>query len=38
MILNALSNAMGGYRFIKTPVRKEDIVAALQYMKTKGLL
>jgi len=38
MILNALSNAMGGYRFIKTPVRKEDIVTALQWMKANGKL
>jgi len=37
-ILNALSNAMGGYRFIKTPVRKEDIVLALQWMKQNGKL
>jgi CO/xanthine dehydrogenase Mo-binding subunit len=37
-ILNALSNAMGGYRFTKTPVRKEDIVAALQWMKANGKL
>lgn len=32
-ILNALSNALGGYRFTKTPVRKEDIVTALQWLK-----
>lgn len=37
-ILNALSNALGGYRFTKTPVRKEDIVAALQWMKDNGKL
>jgi CO/xanthine dehydrogenase Mo-binding subunit len=37
-ILNALSNAMGGYRFIHVPVRKEDIVTALQWMKANGLL
>jgi carbon-monoxide dehydrogenase large subunit len=37
-ILNALSNAMGGYRFTHTPVRKEDIVAALQWMKANGKL
>jgi len=33
MILNALSNALGGYRFTKVPVRKEEIVAALQWLK-----
>ena len=37
-ILNALSNALGGYRFTKTPVRKEDIVTALQWMKANGKL
>jgi CO/xanthine dehydrogenase Mo-binding subunit len=37
-ILNALSNAMGGYRFVKVPVRKEDIVTALQWMKANGKL
>ncbi|MCL4355533.1 MAG: xanthine dehydrogenase family protein molybdopterin-binding subunit [Nitrososphaerota archaeon] len=29
---NALSNALGGYRFKKTPVRIEDVVAAIQAM------
>jgi len=38
MILNALSNALGGYRFTKVPVRKEDIVTALQWMKDNGKL
>ena len=38
MILNALSNAMYGYRFIHVPVRKEDIVLGLQYLKQKGLI
>ena len=37
-ILNALSNALGGYRFDHIPVRKENIVEALQWMKSKGLL
>jgi CO/xanthine dehydrogenase Mo-binding subunit len=37
-ILNALSNALGGYRFTHTPVRKEDIVTALQWMKANGKL
>jgi len=37
-ILNALSNALGGYRFVKVPVRKEDIVTALQWMKANGKL
>ena len=38
MILNALSNAMYGYRFIHVPFRKEDIVLGLQYLKQKGLI
>jgi xanthine dehydrogenase molybdenum-binding subunit len=38
MVLNALSNACGGYRFTKMPVRKEDIVDALQWMKANGKL
>ncbi len=33
VVLNALSNALGGYRFTKYPVRKEDIVTALQWVK-----
>jgi CO/xanthine dehydrogenase Mo-binding subunit len=37
-ICNALSNALGGYRFTKLPVRKEDIVTALQWMKANGKL
>jgi CO/xanthine dehydrogenase Mo-binding subunit len=37
-IVNALSNALGGYRFTSLPVRKEHIVAALQWMKQQGLL
>ena len=37
-IANALSNALGGYRFTSTPIRKEDIVAALQWMQTQGKL
>ncbi|MDG6901391.1 MAG: xanthine dehydrogenase family protein molybdopterin-binding subunit [Nitrososphaerota archaeon] len=38
MILNALTNALGGYRFTHYPVRREDIVAALQWMKDNGKL
>ncbi|MDG6924249.1 MAG: xanthine dehydrogenase family protein molybdopterin-binding subunit [Nitrososphaerota archaeon] len=38
MVLNALSNACGGYRFTRMPVRKEDIVDALQWMKDNGKL
>jgi CO/xanthine dehydrogenase Mo-binding subunit len=38
MVLNALSNALGGYRFTKLPVRKEDIVTALQWMEANGKL
>jgi len=37
-ISNALSNALGGYRFTTIPIRKEDIVAALQWMKSQGKL
>jgi len=37
-IANALSNALGGYRFTRTPIKKEDIVAALQWMQSKGLI
>jgi CO/xanthine dehydrogenase Mo-binding subunit len=37
-IANALSNALGGYRFTSTPIRKEDIVAALQWMQSQGKL
>ena len=37
-IANALSNALGGYRFTSLPIRKEDIVAALQWMKDNGKL
>jgi len=38
MVLNALSNACAGYRFTRMPVRKEDIVDALQWMKANGKL
>ena len=38
MVVNALSNACGGYRFTRIPVRKEDIVDALQWMKANGKL
>ncbi len=34
--INALSNALGGYRFHKTPVRIEDVVAAIQWMQANG--
>ncbi len=34
--INALSNALGGYRFHKTPVRIEDVVAAIQLMQANG--
>ncbi|MGD0637432.1 MAG: xanthine dehydrogenase family protein molybdopterin-binding subunit [Nitrososphaerales archaeon] len=37
-IANALSNALGGYRFIRAPIRKGDIIAALQYMQANGEL
>jgi len=35
-ICNALSHALYGYRFTKVPVRKEDIVYALQQLKAQG--
>lgn len=37
-IANALSNALGGYRFKKLPIRIDDIVKALEWMKQNGLL
>jgi len=37
-IANALSNALGGYRFSKVPIRREDIVTALEWMKANGKL
>jgi len=37
-IANALSNALGGYRFYSTPIKKENIVAALQWMQANGKL
>jgi CO/xanthine dehydrogenase Mo-binding subunit len=37
-VLLALSNACGGYRFTRMPVRKEDIVDALQWMKDNNKL
>ncbi len=37
-IANAMSNALGGYRFTSVPMRKEDIVAALQWMQANGKL
>jgi CO/xanthine dehydrogenase Mo-binding subunit len=37
-IANALSNALGGYRFTKLPIGPEDIVAAVQWMKEQGKL
>ncbi|MHB2036398.1 MAG: xanthine dehydrogenase family protein molybdopterin-binding subunit [Nitrososphaerales archaeon] len=38
VIANALSNALGGYRFHSTPIRIEDIVTAIQWMKSNGKL
>ena len=37
-IANALSNALGGYRFYNLPVRREDIVAAIEWMQQNGKL
>ena len=35
---NALSNAMGGYRFNSLPITREKIVAGLQWMQKQGLI
>jgi xanthine dehydrogenase YagR molybdenum-binding subunit len=37
-ISNALSNALGGYRFTRLPIAIEDIVTAVQWMKKEGKL
>ena len=37
-IANAMSNALGGYRFTTLPIRKEDFVAAIQWMKSQEKL
>ena len=37
-IANALSNALGGYRFYKLPIRRENIVEALEWMQSQGKL
>ena len=37
-VANALSNALGGYRFSKLPIAREDIIAALQWMRSKGMI
>jgi CO/xanthine dehydrogenase Mo-binding subunit len=37
-IANALSNAMGGYRFNTLPITKMDIVAGIQWMQANGKL
>jgi CO/xanthine dehydrogenase Mo-binding subunit len=33
---NALSNALGGYRFHSTPIRMEDVVTAIQWAQANG--
>ena len=35
---NALSNALGGYRFLELPIGREDIIKALRWMKESGKL
>jgi CO/xanthine dehydrogenase Mo-binding subunit len=37
-IANALSNALGGYRFTKLPITLEEIVKAVQWMRQAGKL
>jgi CO/xanthine dehydrogenase Mo-binding subunit len=37
-IANALSNALGGYRFTKLPITRQDIVAAIEWMTRNGKL
>ncbi|MEM0506732.1 MAG: xanthine dehydrogenase family protein molybdopterin-binding subunit [Thermosphaera sp.] len=37
-IANALSNALGGYRFTKLPITKADIIEAIQWMRRTGRL
>ncbi len=37
-IANALSNALGGYRWHKLPIRRENIVEALEWMQSQGKL
>ena len=37
-IANALSNALGGYRFRTLPISREDIIAGIQWAKANGKL
>jgi CO/xanthine dehydrogenase Mo-binding subunit len=37
-IANALSNALGGYRFTKLPITKKDIMDAVAWMRRRGML
>jgi CO/xanthine dehydrogenase Mo-binding subunit len=37
-IANALSNALGGYRFTKLPITREDIIRAIQWARQNGKL
>ena len=37
-IANALSNALGGYRFLKLPITKQDIAEAIQLQQKAGIL
>ena len=36
VLANALSNALGGYRFLKLPIRREDVINAIQTQQTAG--
>jgi CO/xanthine dehydrogenase Mo-binding subunit len=37
-VANALSNALGGYRFTKLPITRADIIAALQWMRKEKMI
>ena len=37
-IANALSNALGGYRFRNLPISREDVIAGIQWAKANGKL
>ena len=37
-IANAVSNALGGYRFRSLPVSREDVIAGIQWAKANGKL
>ena len=37
-IANAISNALGGYRFNQLPITKQDIVGGLNWMRSQGMI